>query len=454
MIITGFVTNLKKQQMLYNEGRTYIDLAINQENENTYPTLSLSNYLKGRNKLNRALTLKFTKSEKKISDPLNDEIIQILNSVNERIKKLKMLEMKSLVIQQEQLIQRRQTQQSYLQQNKIQEIFQPPRVTDRENRDEYKSTNTKKKKSKNKQNKAKSINGIPQELIERIKNEMIDNTEPLTFQDIAGLEVAKKALHESIVLPNKRPEIFKGLRTPPKGILLFGPPGNGKTMIARATAAASNCTFFSITSASITSKFVGEGEKLVRALFMVARQNQPSIIFIDEIDSILGERGGKNELESSRAIKNEFLTQIEGVTSKNDERVLLVAATNRPYDLDGAVLRRFRKKIYIPPPDKKSRVCLIANLLRKQDNNITKNELEKIAKKTDGFSGSDLRNLALEAAMFSIRELNEEIEYIEESKIRPISYQDFLKALKTINTSLEKKSMVELEEWNQKFGCN
>ena len=140
-----------------------------------------------------------------------------------------------------------------------------------------------------------------------------------------------------------RPDIFKGLRAPPKGLLLFGPPGTGKTMIGRAIAAESKSTFFSISASSLTSKWVGDGEKMVRTLFSIAQTKQPAIIFIDEIDSLLSARS-ETEHESTRRIKTEFLVQMDGARVSADDKILLIGATNRPYELDEAARRRFRKR--------------------------------------------------------------------------------------------------------------
>ncbi|GFH30064.1 AAA domain-containing protein, partial [Haematococcus lacustris] len=159
------------------------------------------------------------------------------------------------------------------------------------------------------------------------------------------LVAAKQALREAVVLPSLRPDLFSGpLRAPVRGILLYGPPGNGKTLLGKALAHEASAAFFSISASSLTSKWVGEGEKLMRALFSVAAEQAPSIIFIDEIDSIMSARGGANENDAARRLKTEFLVQFDGVASANNERVIVIGATNRPYDLDDAVRRRLVKR--------------------------------------------------------------------------------------------------------------
>ncbi|OUM69671.1 hypothetical protein PIROE2DRAFT_32600, partial [Piromyces sp. E2] len=211
------------------------------------------------------------------------------------------------------------------------------------------------------------LKNIEPKMIEMIMNEMLDKTPTITWDDIAGLEHAKATIMESVIWPMQRPDIFTGLRGPPKGLLLYGPPGTGKTLIGKCIASQSGATFFNISSSSLTSKWIGEGEKMVRALFAVARVHQPSVIFVDEIDSLLTQRtDGENE--ANRRIKTEFLVQFDGCGTNAEDRILLIGATNRPGEIDEAARRRFRKKLYIPLPDEGARKSLLMNLLKKQCN--------------------------------------------------------------------------------------
>mmetsp|Transcript_40767 Transcript_40767/g.161548 ORF Transcript_40767/g.161548 Transcript_40767/m.161548 type:complete len:324 (-) Transcript_40767:710-1681(-) len=174
------------------------------------------------------------------------------------------------------------------------------------------------------------------------------------WDDVAGLEGAKDALKEAVILPLKYPKLFTGKREPWKGILMYGPPGTGKSFLAKAIATEADSEFFSVSSADLVSKWQGESEKLVRELFKMARENTPSIIFIDEIDSLASSRSD-SESESARRIKTEFLVQMQGV-GKSQTGVLVLGATNIPWGLDSAIRRRFERRIYIPLPDVKARL--------------------------------------------------------------------------------------------------
>nr|XP_038032542.1 spastin isoform X4 [Anas platyrhynchos] len=298
----------------------------------------------------------------------------------------------------------------------------------------------------------KIFRNVDSNLANLILNEIVDSGPAVKFDDIAGQELAKQALQEIVILPSLRPELFTGLRAPARGLLLFGPPGNGKTMLAKAVAAESNATFFNISAASLTSKYVGEGEKLVRALFAVARELQPSIIFIDEVDSLLCERR-EGEHDASRRLKTEFLIEFDGVQSSGEDRILVMGATNRPQELDDAVLRRFTKRVYVSLPNEETRLILLRNLLSKQGSPLTQKELAQLARMTDGYSGSDLTALAKDAALGPIRELKpEQVKNMSASEMRNIKLSDFTESLKKIKRSLSPQTLEAYIRWNKDFG--
>ncbi|XP_052273931.1 spastin-like isoform X2 [Dreissena polymorpha] len=296
------------------------------------------------------------------------------------------------------------------------------------------------------------LKGVDKKLAETILNEIIDSGPPVTFQDIAGQDTAKQALQEIVILPALRPELFTGLRAPARGLLLFGPPGNGKTMLAKAVANESNATFFNISASSLTSKWVGEGEKLVRAMFAVAKELQPSVVFMDEVDSILCERK-EGENDSSRRLKTEFLVQFDGVAGSSEDRVLIMGATNRPQELDDAVLRRFSKRVYVSMPNAKTRLALLRHLLGKHNNPLSDRELEQLAKLTEGYSGSDLNSLAKDAALGPIRDMSlHEVKQVSVRAVRPICLKDFTASLQKIRRSVQEDTLFRYLEWNNTYG--
>eukprot|EP00933_Yihiella_yeosuensis_P004923 TRINITY_DN109332_c0_g1_i1.p1 TRINITY_DN109332_c0_g1~~TRINITY_DN109332_c0_g1_i1.p1 ORF type:complete len:403 (+),score=72.98 TRINITY_DN109332_c0_g1_i1:207-1415(+) len=272
-----------------------------------------------------------------------------------------------------------------------------------------------------------------------------------SWEDVVGLAEAKQALWEAVVLPRLNPELFTGIRSPPKGVLLYGPPGNGKTFLAKAAANLCKATFFAVSASSLASKWHGESEKLVQSLFKVARQLSPSIVFIDEIDSILSARSA-SESEVSRRLKTEFLVQLEGVTqpaSASDEaRLVILAATNRPFDLDEAVLRRFPVQIQIPLPDNDARLALLQDCLRQQRHNLSALDLTEMARRTEMFSSSDLTNLCRDAAMAPVRELSpDRILGLKPDQLRPLVLQDFSCAMEVVQPSVSASAVAEINSW-------
>ncbi|XP_006136421.2 fidgetin-like protein 1 [Pelodiscus sinensis] len=297
------------------------------------------------------------------------------------------------------------------------------------------------------------LKNIEPKMIELIMHEIMDHGPPVNWDDIAGVDFAKATIKEIVVWPMLRPDIFTGLRGPPKGILLFGPPGTGKTLIGKCIACQSGATFFSISASSLTSKWVGEGEKMVRALFAVARCQQPAVIFIDEIDSLLSQRGD-GEHESSRRIKTEFLVQLDGATTSSEDRILVVGATNRPQEIDEAARRRLVKRLYIPLPEASARKQIVTRLMSNEHCCLREEEIDLIVKKSDGFSGADMTQLCREASLGPIRSLqNMDIATITPEQVRPISFLDFDNAFKTVRPSVSSKDLELYEHWNQTFGC-
>lgn len=302
-----------------------------------------------------------------------------------------------------------------------------------------------------------SLHGVDPIACRQIMKEIVIQDEEVRWGDIAGLRNAKNSLKETVVYPFLRPDLFKGLREPIRGMLLFGPPGTGKTMIAKAVATESKSTFFSISASSLLSKYMGESEKLVRALFYMAKKMAPSIIFIDEIDSLLTSRSD-NENESSRRVKTELLIQWSSLSSstgnglEDDTRVLVLAATNLPWAIDEAARRRFSRRLYIPLPEFETRLHHLKKLMAKQNNRLSEVDFEVIAEMTEGFSGSDITALAKEAAMEPIRDLGDRLVDAEFSKIRPVTVHDFEKATSTIKMSISPASLQQYQDWAAGFG--
>ncbi|XP_065561483.1 fidgetin-like protein 1 isoform X1 [Artemia franciscana] len=298
------------------------------------------------------------------------------------------------------------------------------------------------------------LKGIDKKLIELIKNEIMDMKSQVTWEDVAGLEFAKKTIKEIVVWPMLRPDIFTGLRGPPKGLLLFGPPGTGKTLIGKCIASQSKSTFFSISASSLTSKWVGEGEKMVRALFAVARVHQPAVVFIDEIDSLLSQRSD-SEHESSRRIKTEFLVQLDGAATSSEDKLLVIGATNRPQELDEAARRRLVKRLYIPLPDFEARRQLVVNMMKKESNSLSKGDVDDISQLTKGYSGADMANLCREAALGPIRSIPfSQIENISPEQVRPVNLEDFKAALSQVRASVSEADLRGYLVWNKSFGSS
>ncbi|XP_061337840.1 uncharacterized protein LOC133284778 [Gastrolobium bilobum] len=320
------------------------------------------------------------------------------------------------------------------------------------------------------------------EFEKRIRPEVIPANEiNVSFSDIGALDETKESLQELVMLPLRRPDLFTGgLLKPCRGILLFGPPGTGKTMLAKAIAKEAGASFINVSMSTITSKWFGEDEKNVRALFTLAAKVSPTIIFVDEVDSMLGQRTRVGEHEAMRKIKNEFMTHWDGLLTKPGERILVLAATNRPFDLDEAIIRRFERRIMVGLPSVENREKILRTLLSKEkvDNEL---DFKELATMTEGYTGSDLKNLCTTAAYRPVRELiqQERLKNLDKKQkaakgqnkddaldaekevkqervitLRPLNMQDFKEAKSQVAASFsaEGAGMSELKQWNELYG--
>lgn len=290
------------------------------------------------------------------------------------------------------------------------------------------------------------------DLDESIEDAIVSEKPDVNLSDVAGLEDAKTALREAIVLPLLRPDLFTGSRQPWRGILLHGPPGCGKTLIAKATAGDVEATFFNISAATLVSKWLGESEKLVKKLYELAKEKQPSIIFIDEVDSLTQSRGD-GENDAMRRVKTQLLSSMEGLSSGKGDRVVTIGATNVPWDIDSAFRRRFQRRIYVSLPSHDARK-IIFKLNSKGialDEDLDFNSLADI---TEGYSGSDIANVCKDAVMAPIRELDQ-TDLIKDTSVqaRAVRHQDYLNALENVKKSVSVKELTRFERWDEEFGA-
>ncbi|OBA28193.1 AAA-domain-containing protein [Hanseniaspora valbyensis NRRL Y-1626] len=251
--------------------------------------------------------------------------------------------------------------------------------------------------------KKEAANTDDDKLKSSISQAILTEKPDVKWSDIAGLDVAKESLKEAVILPVKFPHLFTGKRKPTTGILLYGPPGTGKSYLAKAVATEAQSTFFSISSSDLVSKWMGESEKLVKNLFQLARERKPSIIFIDEVDALTSARSD-NESEASRRIKTELLVQMNGV-GNDTQGVLVLGATNIPWQLDSAIRRRFEKRIYIPLPELGARCKMFELNVGDTPCTLKRKDYRVLGKMTEGYSGSDINVVVKDALMEPVRKI-------------------------------------------------
>ncbi|GFR47409.1 hypothetical protein Agub_g9126 [Astrephomene gubernaculifera] len=284
------------------------------------------------------------------------------------------------------------------------------------------------------------------------------------MQDVSGLDSIVSDLETKVLFPLTRPELYRTtLWKQAKGVLLYGPPGTGKTMLAKAVAKQSGCFFLNITVSSIMSKWLGDANRLVRAVFSLASKLQPCIIFIDEVDAMLGKRGASSEHEATLQVKTEFMQLWDGMESSRGQRVVVMGATNRPWMVDEAVLRRFTHMYEVGLPGKAQRKAILLGYLRKHaaevpgsvaeellaveeggSSSSSPSALDRIAEATEGYSGSDLLELSSQAAQRVLAEHLHELQQSESSgqpapySIRKLGLEDLEEAMGHVRPSTQR----------------
>ncbi|MCL2642993.1 MAG: AAA family ATPase [Candidatus Bathyarchaeota archaeon] len=285
-------------------------------------------------------------------------------------------------------------------------------------------------------------------------DEIIVTERPMVNWDqVVGLDVAKKAVKEAIVYPVQRPDLYPlGW---PRGILLYGPPGCGKTLLAAAVATEIDANFYSIDAASIMSKWLGEAEQNVAKLFAATRkcanEGRAAIVFVDELDSLMG-KGSANDVGGEIRVKNQFLKEMDGITDKGKNlHVYVIGATNKPWNLDWAFVRRFQKRIFVPLPDGETRL----NMLQHYASNLIVGsgvDLSELTPLTEGFSGSDIRDVCQSAQLSLIGEFFESGKAQDKAaKPRPLTMKDFRQILEQRRPSVSLEMLTEYNKWSEAF---
>ena len=276
-----------------------------------------------------------------------------------------------------------------------------------------------------------------------------------TFDDVAGMDEAKGLLREAVIYPRLMPNFYKSFQ-PWKGILMFGPPGTGKTLLATAVANMSECSFFVVKPSTIATKYFGEGEKSVKFLFELARDYAPSILFIDEIDSMCGQRSGK-EHDCIKKVKTEFLQQVDSAAEMKGVTVL--GATNFPWDIDEAMRRRLEKRIFIPLPDASTREELLKMTLEDLGGVDPTVNLQEISNKLHGYSAADIAIVCRDARMGQMRIAtnptmsNDEIKNLDKTLCKTlVTLADLHKSIAKIKPSVNAELLHKHEEWKAEFG--
>ncbi|XP_067880615.1 fidgetin-like [Heterodontus francisci] len=287
------------------------------------------------------------------------------------------------------------------------------------------------------------LKNLDSQLLNLVTNEIVDCGPPVQWGDIAGLDTAKAVIEEQVLWPLMRPGAYHSVSGPPKSILLFGPRGGHKTMLTRCIATHLGATFLKVSGSSFISKWKGDGEMILQAMFLIARSRQPSVIFISELDAMLSNTAGEDSIHLN-SIKAKLLSHVEGVVNSSSDHIIVIGGTRHPDDIEETIHRYFVKRLYISPPDSIARRQILIYSLSQQDHCLSDGEISSIVQHTEGYSGSDLMQLCQEAALGQGHGLT--------AQLQPTTYKDFENAFCKVRPSVSQKELKLYTEWSKLFG--
>ncbi|XP_041036132.1 fidgetin-like [Carcharodon carcharias] len=287
------------------------------------------------------------------------------------------------------------------------------------------------------------LKSLDSQLLNLVTNEIVDCGPPVQWGDIAGLDTAKAVIEEQVLWPLMRPGAYSGGNGPPKSILLFGPRGGRKTMLTRWIATHLGATFLKVSGSSFISKWKGDGEMILQAMFLIARSRQPSVIFINELDAVLSNTAGEGSIHLN-SIKAKLLSHVEGVVNSSSDHIIVIGGTRHPDDIEETIHRYFAKRLYISPPDSIARRQILIYSLSQQDHCLSDGEIGSIVQHTEGYSGNDLMQLCQLAALGQGQGLS--------VQLQPTTYKDFESALCKVQPSVSQKELKLYTEWSKLFG--
>ncbi|XP_029377419.1 fidgetin-like [Echeneis naucrates] len=298
-------------------------------------------------------------------------------------------------------------------------------------------------------------------LLDMVTSEIVQQGPPVDWSDIAGLELAKATLKEEVLWPILRPDMFSSLGPAPRCVLLFGPRGSGRTLLGRCLASQLGAPFLQLSGSTLATKWLADGEKIIRASFLVARCRQPSVLFISEVDMLLSAH--LSEESPINRLKGELLAQLDsllmGSGDDGGNQVLVVCSTSRPQDMDEGLRRYFARRVLVPLPDSTARHQIVNQLLAQSQHKycVSEEELALLVQRTEGFSGLDLARLCQEALVGLLHASAQGMDMtgmMSRGQIRPLTYQDFESVFCKFQASISQKEIDTYTEWNKMFGCS